>query len=218
MSPINKVTLSDECYIRLKDQILSRRRRHGEKINAPEIAQEFGVSRSPVVRALERLQQEGLIEIYPNSGTYVRMPTAEDIEEISEVRTGFERLSLELAYRKNLKELVHRLEELERKYDTTLGKSKKITEKNWLVYDRAFHETIAEMADNKRLIVVFDNIRSQVELFRAYFDADQAAIARKEHQAVLGCLQKADLQGALEALNAHIVSVTNDTLAGFSGP
>ena len=217
MATIRRVTLSDECYSRLKDQILSRTRKHGEKINTPQIAKEFGVSRSPVVKALERLQQEGLIEIYPNSGTYVRMPTERDIEQISEIRRGFERLSLELAFEKNLPSLVRRLEELEAKFDATTEKSKGITEKSWFVYDRAFHETIAEVAGNDRLMVVLETIRSQVELFRAYFAVDQAVKARREHQAVLACLQNSDLDGALAALNAHIESVTDDTLVGFSG-
>ena len=209
--------MSDECYSRLKDQILSRKRKHGEKINTPQIAKEFGVSRSPVVKALERLQQEGLIEIYPNSGTFVRMPTERDIEQISEIRRGFERLSLELAFEKNLPSLVRRLEELEAKFDATTQKSNGITEKNWFVYDRAFHETIAEVAGNDRLMVVLETIRSQVELFRAYFAVDQAVKARREHQAVLACLQNSDLEGALAALKAHIESVTDDTLAGFAG-
>ena len=105
MSTTKKIqvgSVTNECYSRIKDDILNKRIRWGQKLSVPELTARFGISRSPVVKAIERLSHEGLIQIIPNRGSFVSAPTKRDIVEIAQVRIAFESMACELAFRRDL--------------------------------------------------------------------------------------------------------------------
>lgn len=212
---IARVSLFEECYNRLKEQIITRERAHGERISAPEVAEQFGVSRSPVVKALERLEQEGLIEIFPNSGRFVRIPQEKDLKEIGDVRCAFEKLALELAMRTDYDLLLKELMANEQSYQKKIDKNGYASESDWFEYDRKFHEIISECASNSALKRVRDMIQSQVELFRAHFSPETAQEAHADHKAILEALHSKSEEKAVAALLAHIESVTTGSLENF---
>ncbi len=214
-SQIARVSLFEECYNRIKEQIITRQRAHGERISAPEVAEQFGVSRSPVVKALERLEQEGLIEIFPNSGRFVRIPHEKDLVEIGEVRNAFERLALELAMGGDIDLLTKLLLENEAAYQKKIDREGYSSERNWFEYDRRFHEIISECANNSTLKRVRDMIQSQVELFRAHFSEETAREAHRDHKAILAAVERQSKDDAIEALSSHLSSVTLGTLENF---
>ena len=212
---IARVSLYEECYNRLKEQIIKRERKHGERINAPDVAEQFGVSRSPVVKALERLEQEGLIEIFPNSGRFVRIPQEKDLVEIGQVRVAFEKLALELALSADKDLLIQTLLENEANYQRKIDQAGYTSEADWFEYDRKFHEIIADSASNSALKRVRDVIQSQVELFRAHFSPETAEQAHQDHKAILEALQKGADGDAVGAMLEHIESVTSGSLENF---
>lgn len=95
--PIKKVSVNEQVYQYLKDQIINDQLPPRTKINIPEEAALLGVSRMPVNAALARLQNEGYVIVQPQSGSYVRELTLEELEIIFRCRASMEREIL-LAY------------------------------------------------------------------------------------------------------------------------
>src|ERR1044071_9687316 len=84
---------ADRAYGALRDGILDGRYGFGDKLGEIEVAEELGLSRTPVREALRRLGSEGLIEVLPNRGARVRTWTAQDLEETYELRAVLEGLA-----------------------------------------------------------------------------------------------------------------------------
>src|SRR3954468_10866898 len=90
-------TATAGIYRDLRDDIVSLRRRPGEPIIENQIAQTYGVSRTPVREAMLKLADEGLIEVFPQSGTFVsRIPLAALPEAIA-IRMALEEATVRLA-------------------------------------------------------------------------------------------------------------------------
>ena len=83
---IKHSNLSHRIYEILKDQIINEELGPGERLLDDKIASSMGVSRTPAREALTRLASEGLVEITPRSGMYVKRLTRKDVEEIYEIR------------------------------------------------------------------------------------------------------------------------------------
>ena len=80
----------EAVYRHLKDLLLSGRFSPGERLSEPLLAQELGVSRTPVREALMRLAEEGLVELVPGKGARVRVFAPEEVEEVYGVRALLE--------------------------------------------------------------------------------------------------------------------------------
>lgn len=99
LSSMNKQTSStrDVVYVTLKQLILSLKLPPGTAISEKEIALEFQVSRTPVRESFVRLAQEGLLEVYPQRGTYVSLIQVDLVEEARFMREQLERAVIRLA-------------------------------------------------------------------------------------------------------------------------
>ena len=85
MAKIRKLSLVDQTYQRIREDILQLRLPLGSHINVNDIQEELGVSSTPLREALNRLQQEGLVVIENNIGASVLTLDAHDVEEIEEL-------------------------------------------------------------------------------------------------------------------------------------
>lgn len=205
---ITFVSFTDECYARIQSDILDGRMRWGERVDVTTLAAEYGVSRSPVVKAIERLAHEGLIEIIPNKGSYVRAPTRKDIVEVTEIRFAVEALNVELAYEKQKDRLLERLAEQDRTIAVFEERGEEIPEDVFLAYDRDFHWTFALAADNSRLLNIIDVNRNQVELFRIRtYSRDKAKQSITRHRTIVEHLHHDQLADAVRVLRQHIYEV-----------
>ena len=133
-----KVSVNEQVYQYLKEQIVTNRLPPHTKINVPEVAQQLGVSRMPVNTALARLRNEGYVVILPQSGSYVRELSREELGIIFRCRAGMEREIL-LAYGGQLDR--ERLEEFRRRFSAVYsqkGCTAEVLEENFSL-DVAFH-------------------------------------------------------------------------------
>src|SRR5271157_5076673 len=90
-------TASARIYADLRSELVSLQRRPGEAISEAEIAMSYGLSRTPVREAILKLSDEGLLEIFPQSGIFVsRIPVAALPEAII-VRKALEETTARLA-------------------------------------------------------------------------------------------------------------------------
>jgi len=89
--------LSKMIFDLLRERIISGRLKPGQRVNELEIQREMGTSRSPIREALRHLELEGLVEIQPRRGAFVRQLSAEDLHEAILVRAQLESLAADLA-------------------------------------------------------------------------------------------------------------------------
>ena len=82
--------LRDLVFEALKDAILTQKLHPGERLLESELADELGVSRTPVREAIRKLEQEGLVVMIPRKGAYVDGISLKDIHEVYEIRAALE--------------------------------------------------------------------------------------------------------------------------------
>lgn len=87
MAAIKKRSLVDQVYDRLRSDIITLRMPLGSRVNVNELQDTLGVSCTPIREAINRLQQEGLIEYENNVGARVITLTPKDVEEIQQLAT-----------------------------------------------------------------------------------------------------------------------------------
>ena len=83
-------SLSEDAYLSIRDEILRGQLRPGTPLSRRRLARELGMSVLPVTDALRRLEDDGLVETRARAGTRVRVPSANDIRELYELREALE--------------------------------------------------------------------------------------------------------------------------------
>ncbi len=188
---------------KLRDDIVSMRRKPGEPIVEREIALAHGVSRTPVREALLRLAGEELVEIFPQSGTFVaRIPVAALPEAIL-MRTALEQTTARLAAERADAGHVARLHELlerQRRVEARADRDR------FHEADEAFHAAIAAAAGHPGIWRFIEQVKMQVDRYRRLTLPVPGRMRRvlKEHAAIVAAVEARDTQGAAAAMAAHL--------------
>ncbi len=193
----------------LRQAIIAMRLKPGEALNEKEITAQFGFSRTPVREAMLRLKDDELIEIFPQSGTFVaRIPMAK-IPEAVIIRQALEAMAVEhAALRRDPRalEILHAIirnqEEAARAGD--LGRFHEV--------DEAFHAAISDAAGYPGIWRLAQTVKAQVDRCRRLTLPVPGRMARviQEHQNVLAALEAGDAVAARKALTDHLVAVLPD--------
>lgn len=200
-------TSSDSVYMDLRGKILSRELKPAQRLLEVKIANEMGVSRTPVREALRRLANEGLVKIVPNSGARVASPTVHEMDNSYSVREYLENMSVELACRTGMdKRTLERLDGLVRDGDVAFENGDSDA---FLAANADFHRVIAEAGKNYVLSEYVDNIIQRtnvyVYFYSKFIEADNASSG--EHRAILRAIAQRDRIGAQELMKAHLQRV-----------
>src|SRR5260221_13200368 len=109
--------LVDKLVETLSEQLISGEVAAGAWLRQNALADQFQVSRTPIRQALRQLHAQGLVEIVPNQGAYVRGPSAREIHEAYVVRAELEGVAAELAAELISESQLQRLREAERLFE-----------------------------------------------------------------------------------------------------
>ena len=187
----------------LRDDIVSMRRKPGEPIVEREIALAHGVSRTPVREALLRLADEDLVDIFPQSGTFVARIPVGALPEAILMRTALEQTTARLAAaRADAADLdrLHELIEVQRRVEAR-GDGNRFHEA-----DEAFHAAIAEAAGHPGIWRFIEQVKIQVDRYRRLTLPVPGRMRRvlKEHAAIVAAIEAHDAPGAAAAMAAHL--------------
>ncbi len=203
---------TDEVYESLREAILTRYFKPGERLQVDEIAEKLGVSLTPVRHAVQQLANEGLIEIKPRSGTFVATLSIEDIEATFEVRIALECLAAEKAIERIRPNELARIEDL----IESLGQ--KVTDEESLrKHEKAnseLHQLLIDAAGNRRLAEIYNGLNAHLTIARIHAAerkqpsaADfgkRFKIEQAEHEEIVAALKARDVARMQTALRAHI--------------
>ena len=196
--------LKERTYGAVKRMILSGTLRPGAKLQERDLSRRLKVSRTPLREALSRLVQEGLVENRPRRGHYVRAIDAKSVEDLYDLREMLEKHAIRLAARRLTDEDVAALERLRqtlRKYgrDPIQGAAE---QRDGL----RLHEIIVRAARNEFLLETLTKLYDRLQMF-VWIDAiyeDEAALTRREHEAIIDAAQARDEKRLLRLMEQHL--------------
>jgi DNA-binding GntR family transcriptional regulator len=201
--------LRDVAYDRIKAWVLTGEFLPEQFLGEQVLAERLGVSRSPVREALANLQRDGLVDLVAHRGAFIRWPSPGDVEERFDIRTAIETLALRRAFPKLTREMLQPLLDRVRQQRESLATAS-YRDIEQLSID--VHMAVLETAGNRRIIALTHQLREQVYIASTlYRNADGTVNAGRvrqvqdDHEAMLVALLARDLDGALRALETHLV-------------
>jgi DNA-binding GntR family transcriptional regulator len=196
-------TASSRIYSDLRSELVSLRRRPGEAVSEAEIALAYGVSRTPVREAILKLSDEGLLDIFPQSGIFVsRIPVAA-LPEAIVIRRALEATTARLAAERASSSQILVLHSiLERQREANAARENNAFHRA----DEMFHATIAEIAGYPGVWALIQQVKVHVDRYRLLTLPDQGHVARviAEHAAILAAIETHDPAGARTAMEFHL--------------
>jgi len=172
----------------------------GAVLRQEELAARYGASRIPVREALQLLRADGLLEIEPNRGAYVKALTAEQIDEIFDLRVLLEGYLLTVAVPLHNAKTLVRLHSIQAELEVEDSRT------GWLNGDRHFHQTLYEPAGRTRTLEIVIMLRRQVERYALHdiTPGTRRAEWRREHRSLLAAVKARDTKRAGGILTDHL--------------
>src|SRR6202171_4383343 len=183
-----------------------------QRLSDVTLAEQLGMSRTPVRQALERLVQEGLVRSDPRRGFWTSTFTAQDIHEVYDLRGALEALAVRLASprlsREDLEAHLKALYAVRAELDTN-------PVLRFLQVDIRFHMLITRASNNGRLIHSLSLLRSQHTMFQMQdtYYPKRMEIALNEHEQILLAMLGGNIHEAADCLARHIQHAKEGVLA-----
>jgi DNA-binding GntR family transcriptional regulator len=199
--PIKHQNLDERVYTRVRDMLASGELEPGQRIVQEDMAVGLDVSRTPLVNALKRLAQEGLLEWVPRRGIYVRTLSLAELVQLFEVRERLEPLAAELAATKIC---AKEADEMHSMWQGMRGlPDTQESRKLFIDRDRSFHWRLAELSANPYLMTAMAPVNM---LAAAYLHGTprQWEDTIPDHLAVIDGIRRGDPEASGQAMRRHI--------------
>lgn len=206
------LSVREKTYEYLKSSIFSGRFTPGERLAEEHLAEELGVSRTPVREALHKLEQDGLIEPLGFRGFCIPRDSPEEIEDLFELRTVLEGYTLKIICERITDEQIAVLEGIVNKADEALRRKRIDEVFHW---NTQFHDTLHGLvADKRRFHSLIVNMRKYVLRYRKdtlqYLGA--AKRASDGHRQIILALKLKDAELCERVMRVHIRQSKEDAL------
>src|SRR3989440_8828069 len=205
-------TVVDYAYEQIWQRVIMMGGGEEQRLSDATLAEQLGISRTPVRQALERLVQEGLVRSDPRRGFWTSTFTAQDIHEIYDLRGALEVLAVRLAAphlsQEDLKSQLEALYAVRAELDVH-------PVLRFLQVDIRLHMLITRASNNGRLIHSLSMLRSQLSMFQMQdtFYPERMATALNDHEQVLLALLAGNVEEAADFLARHIRNAKEGVLA-----
>ncbi len=203
--------LRDQIYLLVRRAIVTGKLAPGAPVNEIEIAERLGTSRTPVREAVKKVEDEGLIDVRAQAGTFVTPISSRQVREAYVIRIALERESVRHAAGVITDDQVQRLRDIIDLHALSLKRSRF---EDAIDHDDNFHRTIAEVNGYTMLWRVVDMSKAQMDRCRLLSlpspGAGDTTIA--QHTAVVDALEAHDAEAAERAISDHLETSLENTL------
>ncbi|CAD5373454.1 Phosphonate utilization associated transcriptional regulator [Rubrivivax sp. A210] len=189
----------------------------GDKLIEATLAEQLGVSRGPVREAFRMLEEAGLVRQEKNRGAFVRAIPLDEALEIYDLRAIMDeavgrRLAVS-ATPSQLRRLRGQVEAMERLVAAGDADA-------YHLLNLAFHDTLVELAGNRKLTALYRRLINELSLFRRrnLADAAQLPLSADEHRAIVAAIAAGDEQAAGLAMRRHVLDSKERTLRNHAAP
>ena len=190
-------------YNTLRDDILSLRRKPMDLLNEKELEAQFGVSRTPIREAILRLSDDGLVDVFPQSGTFVSRIPRHALHEAILVRKALEDTTVSIAVEKITPAGIRALE-------LNLADLRACVRDDdvaaFHIVDNDFHKLISDIAGFPGIWSIIQQVKVHSDRYRLLTLPQEGRLARviDEHSDVIDCIRKGDKAGATNAMGCHL--------------
>ena len=196
-------SLKEKVYEILKEMIISGKLKYNERIEEDALATSLEVSRTPVREAINKLEQEGWINIIPRRGMFVSNVSLKEINDIFQVRLNLEPIILQMGF-SNIP--LNECQRLKREFESFLDKELTKDEAKTLdELDNTLHLLILKSCNNNFIEKMMENVYEHNMRLRnqSVQSNDRRNEATKEHINLIDSILDGDLDKALELIKYH---------------
>lgn len=214
--------LVDKLAATLHARVLDGALPSGTRLRQEALAEEFGVSRTPIREALRKLQASGLVELRPHRGAFVRGLSPREIRGAYEVRAELEGLAAELAAKQISQQQLEQLHDALRQFREALARMVELRREpagttsptddetaRWGAANDQFHQTIQAAAGNDVLVATLTHLHRSFprDLTRVAFSESTTLLAEnvREHEALLDAIERRDAASARALMVDHVL-------------
>jgi DNA-binding GntR family transcriptional regulator len=203
--------LREVVFETIRSAIVHGTLKPGERLMEVKLANELGVSRTPVRESIRKLELEGLVEMVPRKGAYVTPMSITDLREMMEIRGALEALVAELAAQRASAEDIDKMKRSNRKFEDSVEKN---DGPGIIDNDILFHEAFYQSSGNGRLENMIHTLREQMLRFRVEY-VRRIALKKPlpgQHRQIIDAIERHDSEGASQAALRHIKLTEDDML------
>ena len=203
MDNLNKLNLDeykplrDVVFENLRGAIVEGKLKPGQRLMEVQLAEQLGVSRTPVREAIRKLELEGVANM-----------SLKDVVDVLEIRASLEGLAASLSAERITDEDIKKLESIVEEFENNVDES---NVEALLKKDVEFHECIFKSTNNKRLHQLINSLWEQVYRFRVTYisDYDSTVNIVEEHKMILDAIKRGDSEMAKKYAMEHIQKAEN---------
>ena len=202
ISPVERpVPLRQSVYEALVELVIAGRLMPGQHLVETELARHLGVSRQPVREALHRLEAEGWVDLRPNQGAFVHVPTDEEVDELLDVRELLEVETARLAARSATPSAVARLRVICHEGEAAVESGD--TER-FVTVNNTFHDALAEIAGNAVLAELSAIVGRRARWYYRLVAPLRGHESCAEHVSMVDAIEASDAEQAAKVARDHV--------------
>lgn len=187
----------------LREAIMSGALHAGERLMEIQLAEELGVSRTPVREAIRKLELEGFVVMIPRKGAYVSDISLKDISDVFEIRTALDALAAGLAAERISEDELERLERLLVEIAEAIeqGDIERAVD-----IDTQFHDVLYKASRNDRLVGIIGNLRELFQRFRSITMGYPGRLKDtiEEHKCLVEAISQRNIELAQHVAREHM--------------
>jgi DNA-binding GntR family transcriptional regulator len=197
---------SDLVHSELKKQLLEGHFAIGVRLGEMALAEEFGVSRTPVREALSRLWSEGIVDRHPEGGFRPVPPDVSVIRDLYEVRVGLEQLAIARPFRIGTVHERERLLELRDDWMALAEDPDVEPSPDFVLLDESFHAGLAEASGNPAIVEMLRTVNERIRIVRMQDFLTEERISKTitQHLGILEAVIDRDLATAMARFDDHL--------------
>ncbi len=205
MTRIAPTALYQEVAERLRQRIFAHELPPGTWIDEQKLAEQYGISRTPLREALKVLASEGLVELKPRRGCYVTEIKAQDLDDIFPIIAMLEGRCAAEAVKKMT---AGQLDTLKRIHESLESSAREGRIEDFFEANQDFHKKIQELSQNRWLLQVIQDLRKVLKLARHDSLSLEGRLQQslEEHRQILAALEARDATRAENAMYEHLIS------------
>jgi DNA-binding GntR family transcriptional regulator len=205
MTRIAPTALYQEVAERLRQRIFAHELTPGTWIDEQKLAEQYGISRTPLREALKVLASEGLVDLKPRRGCYVTEISRQDLDDIFPLMALLEgRCAADAVARAKPIEI----RELKKIHETLENTARDGRIDAFFEANQAFHKRIQELANNRWLLSVIQDLRKVLKLSRLHSLSLEGRLEQSldEHRAIMAAFEAGDAAKAEQLMHDHLLS------------
>jgi DNA-binding GntR family transcriptional regulator len=203
-------TLREKILEMIRDAILKGTLKPGERVSEPELAERFGISRTPIREAFRQLESEGYLEVIPRKGAVVASLSERDIEEFYAIKIILEGFAAKMAAENLTEKDIERLEAINERLQKIADEG---DVKNFFRVHNEFHDVFIKAAGNDKLYEMINQLVMKFKRLRlaSLSQPGRMEISVEEHRNMIEAFKNHDGDRA-DNLVRHAATIGADVL------